>query len=71
MYGSKTCQHCLAQKEMFGDSFQYIDYVECTEEFERCSNLKGVPTREIGSGNYLEGKQALVTLANEAGCQLP
>jgi len=71
MYGSVTCPHCQSQKEMFGDSFQYINYVECTQEFERCANLKGVPTREIGSGNYLEGLQELSTLANEAGCQLP
>lgn len=56
---------------MFGDSFQYVTYVECMEETERCTNLKWVPTREIGEGNYLEGKQALSTLAKETGCDLP
>lgn len=71
MYGSANCPHCLAQKKMFGDSFQYVTYVECMEETERCTNLKWVPTREIGEGNYLEGKQALSTLAKETGCDLP
>lgn len=70
MYGSATCPHCQKQKEMFGESFQYIDYVECTKEFERCAKLKGVPTREISSGTYLEGLQELSTLASKTGCPL-
>lgn len=72
MYGSVTCPHCLSQKALFGDSFQYINYVECTEEFERCANLKSwVPVWEIGSGNYLPGKQELATLADATKCMLP
>lgn len=71
MYGSKTCPHCLNQKAMFGESFQYVTYVECTEEFQRCANLKGVPTWEISSGNYLEGEQELSALASATNCKLP
>ena len=40
MYGSVNCPHCLSQKAMFGESFQYVTYVECTEEYERCADLK-------------------------------
>jgi hypothetical protein len=29
MYGAFWCQHCDAQKEKFGSSFQYAPYVEC------------------------------------------
>lgn len=29
MYGTFWCGKCLTQKKMFGDSFQYINYVEC------------------------------------------
>ena len=71
MYGSETCPHCQTQKAMFGDSFQYINYVECTKEFERCANLEWVPTWEIDSWNYLEGLQELATLANATNCKLP
>jgi len=39
---------------MFGDSFQYIDYVECTQEYERCANLRGVPAREFADGSIVE-----------------
>lgn len=70
MYWSKTCPHCLEQKEMFGDSFQYIDYVECTEEFERCANLRGVPAREFSDGSIVEWRQALETLATLTNCKL-
>ncbi len=29
MYGSYVCSHCLDQKNLFGESFSYIQYVEC------------------------------------------
>ncbi len=29
MYGAFWCPHCAEQKEMFGSSFQYVNYVEC------------------------------------------
>ena len=71
MYGSETCPHCQSQKAMFGDSFQYIAYVECTKEFERCASLNGVPTREFSDGTKAEGLQELATLANKTNCTLP
>jgi len=70
MYGSVTCPHCQSQKAMFGSSFQYINYVECTKEFDRCANLKWVPTWEISSGNYLEWLQQLSTLATATTCKM-
>lgn len=54
MYGAKNCPNCLKQKNMFGDSFQYINYVECTQEYERCANLRGVPAREFSDGSIVE-----------------
>ena len=70
MYGSATCSHCLNQKAMFGKSFQYVTYVECTKEPARCANLKWVPTWEISSGTYLEGEQQLSDLAKATNCPL-
>ncbi len=71
MYGSATCQHCQAQKAMFGDSFAKINYVECTKEFNRCSKLNWVPTWEFKDGTQLEGTQELKTLADKTSCTLP
>lgn len=31
MYGAYWCTHCMQQKELFGKSLKYINYVECTE----------------------------------------
>ncbi|EKD24699.1 MAG: Vitamin K epoxide reductase family [uncultured bacterium (gcode 4)] len=70
MYGSVTCSHCLNQKETFGKSFQYITYVECTKEPERCSALKWVPTWEMPGAIYLEGEQTLSALAKASDCPL-
>src|SRR3989344_7082850 len=39
MYGAYWCGHCKTQKEMLGDSWQYVNYVEC-------SNPDGTPTAE-------------------------
>ena len=71
MYGSATCPHCLAQKAAFGTSFQYVNYVECTKDFSRCSKLKGVPTWEFKDGTQLEGFQQLSVLAEKTACVLP
>ncbi|HMS91170.1 MAG TPA: hypothetical protein PKC87_03040 [Candidatus Absconditabacterales bacterium] len=71
MYGSVTCSHCQDQKKMFGESFEKINYVECTQEFARCSTLKGVPTWEFKDGSQLEGFQELSVLANKTNCTLP
>lgn len=71
MFWSLTCSHCQDQKKLFGDSFQKISYVECTEEFERCADLKWVPTWEFLDGSQLEGLQKLSVLADKTNCTLP
>ncbi len=43
MYGSIYCSYCDEQKKTFGDSFRFINYVECSENESACSNLVGVP----------------------------
>lgn len=70
MYWAENCPHCLEQKKMFGDSFQYIDYVECTIEYERCANLRGVPARQFTDGSVVEWRQKLETLATLTNCEL-
>lgn len=46
MYGAEWCSHCKSQKEMFGDSFQYIKYVECPDNIQFCldKGINGYPT---------------------------
>ncbi|MBU0626012.1 hypothetical protein KKG31_05255 [Patescibacteria group bacterium] len=46
MYGTAACSHCLAQKVLFGDSFQYVNYIDCQEDPNACTdaNINKVPT---------------------------
>lgn len=68
MYGSQYCPHCVQQKEIFGDAFEFIDYIECTENPSFCKNLDGVPAWDI-SGKIYYGTKSLEELASLAGCK--
>lgn len=70
MYGTKSCPYCRAEKAAFGEAFQYINYVECTEEPNRCvaAGVEGVPMWTFTDGTRLEGAQGLEGLARASGC---
>jgi len=71
MYGAEGCGHCKQQKEMFGDSFKYVNYVECPDKPDLCleKGIKGYPTWIINGMLYL-GAQSLETLSSLTGCNL-
>ncbi|NOZ44372.1 MAG: hypothetical protein GXP45_04500 [bacterium] len=73
MYGTDTCPHCAAQKELFGVSFAKVDYINCQATPKVCSdaNVNSVPTWEFSDGSRLQGTQELKTLGEKAGCKLP
>lgn len=70
MYGTTTCSHCLDQKAMFGDSFKYIDYVDCLATPNLCSKIEGTPTWKLADETLLLGKQELAVLAQKTNCEL-
>jgi hypothetical protein len=71
MYGSASCHACKNQKEMFGDSFEYVNYVECLEDIILCRSrgVSAYPTWEIGGKMYI-GSRPLESLASLSGCTL-
>jgi hypothetical protein len=81
MYGAYWCPHCQNEKAAFGDSFHYVNYVECTQETQKCeaAGIQGFPTwvfpdASTGSaqgGRRFEGEQGLKKLSEESGCVLP
>ena len=80
MYGAFYCEHCKEQKDLFGDSAQYLPYVECVERGTRkvtdqCKALaiRRTPTWIFEqSGERLEGKVlSLQELSQKSGCKLP
>jgi hypothetical protein len=80
MYGAFYCDHCKEQKDLFGDSAQYLPYVECVEkgtrkETEQCKALgiRRTPTWIFEhSGERVDGKVlSLQELSQKTGCKLP
>jgi len=77
MYGAWWCSHCKSQKEMFGSSFQYINYIECSNsqgnaQLQVCKDagINSYPTWDI-SGQKLEGVLTLEALSTSTNCTLP
>lgn len=85
MYGSQGCSSCGKQRALFGDSFQYINEIECDPRFEDhdpqvqlciSKNIEGTPTwiLEDESGNtltkYGKGVLTLEELSEASGCPL-
>jgi len=71
MYGTEWCGYCKKQKELFGDSFQYVDYTDCDKDRDSCSsqNIEGYPTWKI-NGNSFPGVQSLEDLSQKTSCPL-
>ncbi len=73
MYGLYSCPHCTAEKQLFGNSFQYVNYVECSADPQKCTadNVEAVPTWIEPDGQRLVGTQTLEALSGASGCALP
>lgn len=73
MYGAEWCSHCQNEKKAFGDSFQYVPYVECPAAPQKCLEKKitGYPTWIFPDGKALIGEQGLSKLSEASSCALP
>jgi len=76
MYGASWCGHCSSQKNDFGESWQYIDYVECsssTGQAPECAaaGIRGYPTWVFPGGEKLSGHRSFEELSAKSGCALP
>ncbi len=75
IYISVYCGHCASQAQMFGDSFRYVTYVDCSnqEVVNYCinQNVTGTPTWGFPDGTHLVGKRSLFELEETSGCELP
>ena len=54
MYGAEWCSHCKNQKKLFGNSFQYVNYVDCDKNSKECkeAGISGYPTWKVNGQNY-------------------
>jgi hypothetical protein len=70
MYGTDWCTHCQDQKQKFGASFKYINFVNCDINKETCdaANITGFPTWVFSNEARVTGSQTLSYLAERTGC---
>jgi len=76
-YSSKNCPWCDKEKELFGDSLQYVTYIECVDETtggwaKECqeAEIESVPTWQLPDGKMESGFKTLEQLAEVSGCPL-
>ena len=73
IYGTSWCSHCNAEKALFGKSFQYVPYVECSESPDVCleNKIEGYPTWITENREKYIGELTLGKLSQISGCELP
>jgi hypothetical protein len=78
MYGLYWCPHCIEQKEMFGEAFHNVPYVECaikgsSELAPQCkiAGVKLFPSWQFGVDPPKEGVLSMEALSDKTGCSLP
>jgi len=69
MVGAEWCGHCQNQKAMFGDSFQYVTFVDADLQAELAASygVPGYPTWILPDGTQLIGEQSLDSLKEASG----
>ncbi|MBI4173794.1 MAG: hypothetical protein HY519_03690 [Candidatus Aenigmarchaeota archaeon] len=76
-YGAFWCPHCASQKELFGSSIKYVNYIECSTpdrsaQTQVCidAKIKSYPTWGFPDGKLVEGVLSLEDLGRRSGCSL-
>jgi len=71
IYGTEWCSFCQRQKDLFANSFPYINYVDCDKNPQECSiaQVRGFPTWNINGTNY-PGLLSLQRLSEITGCKI-
>lgn len=77
MYGAAWCKHCNEEKELFGESFRRLTYIECSsvegdEMLKTCvdQKIERYPTWVFGDGTRIEGVYKPESLAVAAKCEM-
>jgi glutaredoxin len=72
MYGTSWCTHCQHQKQIFGELFSYVNFVDCDKESELCDakGIKGYPTWVLPNGKEVN-PGSIESIAKASGCGTP
>ena len=76
IYGTYWCSHCLNQKNMFGNSWKYVNYIECSlpnraGQTPICqqAGIESYPTWEFADGQRVSGELSFSALSEMSGCE--
>lgn len=77
-YGAFWCPNCQNQRALFGRSYKYVPYTECSTpdgqgQLQVCkdASVTAYPTWVFSDGERVTGTQPLEALAEKTGCELP
>ena len=77
MYGAFWCPHCESQRNMFGNSRDFLPYVECStpdrqSQVQECidAEIQSYPTWILSDGTRINGVQEFEQIAEFSGCEL-
>jgi len=70
LYITSNCGSCDEQKKEFGNSFRFLNYVDCSEHEDLCliAGIEGYPTWRVNNVNY-PGVRSPGEMAYITGCQ--
>jgi len=67
LYTQLGCHACENQEKLFGDSYQYLNVVDCFYERDKCDEITATPTWIIDGQSYI-GVQSIETLKELTEC---
>ena len=67
LYTQLGCSACKAQEDLFGESYQNLNVIDCFYEREKCSEITATPTWIIKNEKYV-GVQSIEKLQELTGC---
>jgi len=67
LYTQLGCSACKAQEDLFGESYEYLNKIDCFYEREKCSEITATPTWIINNEKYV-GVQSIEKLQELTGC---
>ena len=70
-YGTNWCSHCNNQKQLFGEHFEKVKFVNCDESRDLCvlAGIEAYPTWIIDGEKHL-GTKSLGNLGILTGCEV-
>ena len=67
LYIQLGCHACVAQEEMFGESKEYLNTIDCFYKREKCEGITYTPTWIINGEKYV-GVQSIEQLKELTNC---